>query len=57
MLFREIIAVYCESHTEHTLWEQNVFFASGTYIYHNVNFDLRNFVVAWLREYPNFPAM
>jgi hypothetical protein len=41
MLFREIIAVYCENHTEHinTLCGQNVelFFnikVLGTYIYH-----------------------
>jgi hypothetical protein len=40
MLFREIIAVYCENHTEHTnaLCGQNAEFyyvkASGTYNYH-----------------------
>jgi hypothetical protein len=40
MLFREIIAVYCENHTEHinTLWGQNAGFffnvkAGGTYSY------------------------
>jgi hypothetical protein len=40
MLFREIIAVYCENHTKHinTLCEQNKGFlnvkSNGTYIYH-----------------------
>jgi hypothetical protein len=42
MLFREIIAVYCENHTEHTntLCRQNAEFsnveAGGTYSYHYV---------------------
>jgi hypothetical protein len=41
MLFGETVAVYCESHTEHTntLCGQNVGFccvkAGGTYIYHH----------------------
>jgi hypothetical protein len=42
MLFKNIIAVYCENHTKHinTLCGQNtellVFNASGTYIYQQV---------------------
>jgi hypothetical protein len=45
MLFREIIAVYCENHTEHinTLYGQNAVFvnvkAGGIYSYRRVLMD------------------